>query len=325
MLRRLSPHLVVPGCGDGQTSYFIANDVLPGDFGIGDTSEGDVEDTAANEAGDGDTDRADTDCAEDEACQGVENCGDGVIDSGEACDSSNFACRANEFCSDDCACDEFACGDDSRDGTAACAGFDDAACGVDGACSAFCECVTFECGNNSREGTEECDSIGDSGCTGGDVCLPAYECGSVAAAPVLDPLLGDLMSVVDFISTEAAGTPTCSGTLVCSRTTSRLVGRCETGSTRPPSLMDINDAGKEVGSPFCGPEFSEFLGWAVNGTTSNAVVGCTLRAAEFGTNPFELSTVPFGRGPFGQTMVVCSSVAPVDEAGRTSVTRSFTL
>jgi hypothetical protein len=131
----------------------------------------------------------------------------------------------------------------------------------------------------------------------------------------------------------AAGTPTCSGTLVCEETTSSVVGRCGTGSTVAPTVTSITGESYEVDSAVCTPEFPDFLSWTVNGSTSNPVFAHTLEAADFGAEAFEFGTLPFGPGSFSQEMGICSTVAPtgpvtivlIDESGRTSAARSFTL
>ncbi|MFT6396482.1 MAG: cysteine-rich repeat protein [Bradymonadia bacterium] len=140
-------------------------------------------------------------------------------------------------------------------------------------------------------------------------------------------------SGADCIPTVTAGTPTCSGTLVCQETTSTAVGRCVAGSTIAPTLTSLTGGSYEVGSSECGADFPDYLSWTITGSSPNPIVGYTLQAADFGAEPFALGLTPLSSGSFSERVGVCSTVAPsgpitivlIHEGGRTSAARSFTL
>ena len=115
-------------------------------------------------------------------------CGDGKMDVGEQCDSSDFGgleCKllghdgGKLRCNQDCTLDEtdcHSCGDNIRNGTEVCdgilglglntcksLGYDGGTLGCNLTCSAFnitnCYYQAAQCGDNIRNGTEVCDGI----------------------------------------------------------------------------------------------------------------------------------------------------------------------
>ncbi|MFQ5413379.1 MAG: IPTL-CTERM sorting domain-containing protein [Phycisphaerae bacterium] len=92
-------------------------------------------------------------------------CGNGVTETGEACDGNDDAACPGA-CQGDCTCivPPGACGDNVVDPGEACDGTDDAAC--PGQCLPNCTCPTPVCGNNITQPGEDCDGADDALCPG---------------------------------------------------------------------------------------------------------------------------------------------------------------
>jgi hypothetical protein len=103
-------------------------------------------------------------CAE----AGVSVCGDGVLDSGEQCDSSLIAACPDGRCGDGCVC---ACGNGLLDPDEVCEGANASGC-PGGLCAPDCTC---SCGNGSIDPGELCDGAIAGACPTG-VCTSSCTC-----------------------------------------------------------------------------------------------------------------------------------------------------
>lgn len=147
--------------GDTSSSDSTSNDSSSGDTSSGDTSSGD---SASGDATVGDTTSTDSSSGNDTSSTSV--CGNGVVESGEACDDGNTedcdgGCLGNcsatvvlTGCGDGVVCDSEVCDDGADNGT--------------GACIADCSAIQV-CGDNTVNGTEACDdgdTVDGNGCVG---------------------------------------------------------------------------------------------------------------------------------------------------------------
>jgi hypothetical protein len=103
-------------------------------------------------------------------CTCVALCGNGLVDEGEACDGpADGSCPGG--CRPDCTCGAF-CGNGIAEVKEACDGADDAAC--PGRCTGSCTCAPAACGNGLLESGESCDGAATGTCRNG--CTPTCEC-----------------------------------------------------------------------------------------------------------------------------------------------------
>ncbi len=151
----------------------------------------------------------------DRTCAG---CGDGLIGTGEVCDSGATpdGCSGGRYCNNTCACVAPVCGNGVVEPGEACE-FDDG-CPTGRFCNASCSCATPVCGNGMVELAEECDGS-DSGCApfehcgSGCVCASSYTCGNGTVE------VGEACEV----NTDCSGGRICDSTCSCTAAQTMLI------------------------------------------------------------------------------------------------------
>jgi hypothetical protein len=97
-------------------------------------------------------------------------CGDGLLDAGEQCDSTQVAACPDGRCGEGCVC---ACGNGRLDPGEVCEGAGPLAAACPGSlCGADCQCT---CGNGSVDPGEQCEGASAAGCPTG-ICLSNCSC-----------------------------------------------------------------------------------------------------------------------------------------------------
>ncbi len=95
-------------------------------------------------------------------------CGNGVIETGEACDGSASGGCPTGICNSDCTCEDPVCGNSVLEVGEVCDGMDDAAC--PGQCDGSCACPSA-CGDGTCDAEENATSCaGDCGCSSAGAC-----------------------------------------------------------------------------------------------------------------------------------------------------------
>lgn len=174
-----------------------------------------------------------------EGCVPAAECGDGIIDVGEACDDGGKNATGEGTCLADCSGVQI-CGNDIPEGSEAC---DDGAENGSGDdfCTADCSAIQ-ECGNGKAEGTETCDDGPDNGsregfCTAD--CNALQECGNGEI---------DGTETCDDGSENGSGdgfcTADCNAMQECGNGTTEGTEACDDGAATP--------AGEGICLPDCG-------------------------------------------------------------------------
>jgi len=272
---RASPNeCVAPGCGDGLLQADEACD--DGNTAAGDGCDAaclieiDEECESDDDCGSGVCDPTDAvcvcdeddDCGEGQLCDdGVDSnrcvsmgCGNGVLETGEACDDSNLedgdgcdsAClvELGEECESDDGCASGLC--DPTDDVCTCDSDND--CGDGQVCDDGVDpnrCVGVSCGNGMIEAGEACDDANledDDGCSATCVVEPGFECvdepsDCEATGCETDSDCGDrqICDAGECVTVECTEDPDCDGSETCDLT-SHTCGECSSDSECGPDF-----------------------------------------------------------------------------------------